>query len=77
VQRRLQRARRGSRNRERRRETVAARRRKVANQRRNFHHKIARQFIECYELIVVEDLAIANMLRRATRCPIWTIPARS
>jgi putative transposase len=65
AQRRLQRARRGSKNRERRRETVAARHRKVANQRRNFHHKIARQFIECYELIVVEDLAIANMLRRA------------
>jgi putative transposase len=69
AQRRLQRARRGSKNRERRRETVAARHRKVANQRRNFHHKIARQFIECYELIVVEDLAIANMLRRAKPVP--------
>jgi putative transposase len=69
AQRRLQRARRGSKNRERRRETVAARHRKVANQRRNFHHKIARQFIECYELIVVEDLAVANMLRRAKPVP--------
>jgi putative transposase len=69
AQRRLQRARRGSKNREHRRETVAARHRKVANQRRNFHHRIARQFIECYELIVVEDLAIANMLRRAKPVP--------
>ncbi|MGE2813759.1 RNA-guided endonuclease InsQ/TnpB family protein [Mycobacterium heidelbergense] len=65
AQRRLQRARRGSKNRQRRLETVAARHRKVANQRRSFHHKIARQFIERYEVIVVEDLAIANMLRRA------------
>jgi putative transposase len=65
AQRRLQRAKRGSNNRRRRRETVAARHRKVANQRKDFHHKTARQLVATYDLLVVEDLAIANMRRRA------------
>jgi putative transposase len=63
--RRLARAERGSKNRGRRRKTVAARHRKVANQRRDFHHKTARRLVERFELIVVEDLAIDNLLRRA------------
>ena len=69
AQRRLTGAKRGSKNRRRRRETVAARHRKVANQRRDFHHKTARILVESCELIVVEDLAIANMLRRAKPVP--------
>jgi len=48
-----------------RRETVAARHRKIANQRKDFHHKQARALLERYDLLVVEDLQIANMLRRA------------
>ena len=43
---------------------MAARHLKVARQRRNFHQKTAREFVKSYDLIVVEDLAIANMLRR-------------
>jgi putative transposase len=69
AQQRLQRAKRRSRNRDRKRETVAARHRKVANQRRDFHHKQARQLVERYDLLVVEDLQIANMLRRAKPVP--------
>lgn len=69
AQRRLSRARRGSTNRRRRRETVAARHRKIANQRKDFHHKTARRLVEAYDLIVVEDLAIANMLRRPKPVP--------
>ncbi len=65
AQRRLQRARRGGKNRATKRETVAARHRKIANQRKDFHHKQAREFAARYDLIVVEDLKIANMLRRA------------
>ena len=65
AQQRLQRARRGGRNRAARRETVAARHRKIANQRKDFHHKQARELTARYDLIVVEDLKIANMLRRA------------
>jgi putative transposase len=65
AQRRLQRARRGGRNRAAKRETVAARHRKIANQRKDFHHKQARELAARYDLIVVEDLKIANMLRRA------------
>ena len=69
AQRRLAQAKRGSNNRRRRRETVAARHRMIAKQRRDFHHKTARKLVESYELIAVEDLAIANMLRRAKPAP--------
>jgi putative transposase len=65
AQQRLQRARRGGKNRAAKRETVAARHRKIANQRKDFHHKQARELAARYDLIVVEDLKIANMLRRA------------
>jgi putative transposase len=65
AQQRLQRAQRGSNNRVARRETVAARHRKIANRRKDFHHKQARGLAARYDLLVVEDLKIANMLRRA------------
>jgi putative transposase len=66
---RLQRAKRGSNNRVARRETVAARHRKIANRRKDFHHKQARELTARYNLLVVEDLKIANMLRRAKPKP--------
>ncbi len=69
AQQRLARANRGSNNRGRRRETVAARHRKIANCRRDFHHKTARTLVQTYDLIAVENLAIANMVRRATPVP--------
>jgi putative transposase len=69
AQQRLQRAKRGSRNRGRKRETVAARHRKVANQRKDFHHKQAHALVAGYDLLVVEDLQIANMVRRAKPVP--------
>jgi putative transposase len=69
AQQRLQRAKRGSKNRERKRETVAAWHRKIANQRKDFHHKHARTFVESYDLLVVEHLQTANMLRRAKPVP--------
>jgi putative transposase len=65
AQQRLARAKRGSKNRKRRRETVAGRHRKIANQRRDFHHKQARALVAKYDLLVVEDLQIADMVRRA------------
>ncbi len=65
AQQRLQRARPGGKNRAAKRQTVAARHRKIANQRKDFHHKYARELAARYDLIVVEDLTIANMLRRA------------
>jgi putative transposase len=69
AQRRLASAERGSKNRLRRRATVAARHRKIAHCRRDFQHKTACVLVKRYELLVVEDLAIANMLRRAKRIP--------
>ena len=38
--------------------------RTIANQRRDFHHKTARQLVGSYDVIAVEDLTIANMVRR-------------
>jgi len=64
AQQRLQRAKRGSNNRVARRETVAARHRKIANRRKDFHHKQARELATRYDLLVVEDLKVANMLGR-------------
>jgi putative transposase len=69
AQQRLARAKRRSKNRDCKRETVAARHRKIANQRKDFHHKQARALVGRYELLVVEDLQIANMLRRAKPVP--------
>ena len=61
---RLARAKRGSNNRRCKREAVGSRHRKISNRRKDFHHKQARELAARYDLIVVEDLKIANMLRR-------------
>ena len=65
---------RGSNNRRAARETGAARHRKIAAQRRDFHHKTARALLVEADVIVVEDLKIANMLRRAKPRPDPDIP---
>lgn len=69
AQKRLRRATRGSSNRSARRETVAARHRKIASRRKDFHHKQARELVARYDLLVVEDLKISNMVRRAKPIP--------
>jgi putative transposase len=60
---------RGSNNRRAARETVAARHRKIANQRRHFHHKTAKALVVEADVFVVEDLKIADMVRRAQPRP--------
>jgi putative transposase len=65
----LARKKRGSNNRRAVRETVAARHRKIANQRRDFHHKTARALVVEADMFVVEDLKIADMVRRAKARP--------
>ena len=76
AQQRLARSKRRSRNRVHKRESVAARHRKIANQRKDFHHKQARRLVESYDLLVVEELKIANMLRRAKPVPDPYNPGR-
>jgi len=65
AQQRLARAKRCSNNRGRKRQTVAARHHKIANQRKDFHHQQARALVGRYDLLVVEGLQIATMMRRA------------
>ena len=69
AQQRLERAKRGSKNRGRKREAVGAWHRKIANQRKDFHHKQARGLVERFDLLVVEDLQIINMVRRVRPVP--------
>jgi putative transposase len=45
-------------------ERVAAAHRKVRNQRKDLAHKLSRGLIDRYDVIVHEDLKIANMVRR-------------
>jgi putative transposase len=76
AQRALVRKQSGSNNRRKARQTLAARHRKIANQRRDFHHKRAHELVTDYDLIAVEDLNIANMLRRAKPVPDLHEPGR-
>jgi putative transposase len=62
----LARKQRGSKNRRAARETVAGRHRKIASQRRDFHHQIARKLVNDYDVIVLEDLEVKNMCRSAS-----------
>jgi putative transposase len=69
AQRALSRKQRGSNNRRRQREVVANRHRKVAAQRRDFHHQLARRLVRAYDVVVIEDLAVKNMSRSASGTP--------
>jgi IS605 OrfB family transposase len=44
---------------------VAKTHRKIASQRRDFHHKEARKLVDKHQLIVLEDLEITNVSKRA------------
>jgi putative transposase len=61
LQRRKDRARPGSGNRRRLRRQLAREWRKVANQRRDFHHKTARTLVDTCDVVALEDLRVANM----------------
>lgn len=61
----LARKKRGSANRRQARSVVANRHRKIADQRRDFHHQTARRLVNDHDVIAVEKLAVANMVRSA------------
>jgi putative transposase len=46
----------------------------VRNQRTNAHHQLSRRLVNEYDLLVLEDLAITNMLRTPTARPDPTSP---
>jgi putative transposase len=56
----------GSGNRRRAKRKLAKLQRKLANQRRDFHHQTARNLIDTCDVIAVEDLAISNMTSSAS-----------
>ena len=59
----LSRKKRGSHRREKARQAVARAHRKVANQRRDFHHKQANKLVQEHQTIVFEELQLANLVR--------------
>jgi len=69
LQRRKDRARRGSGNRQRIRRQLAKEWRKVRNRRRDFHHKTARALVNTCDVIALEKLHTAAMTRRPAPRP--------
>jgi putative transposase len=69
LQRRKDRARRGSGNRTRLRRALAKQWRKVRNRRRDFHHKTARTLVDTCDVIALERLNTAGMTRRPAPKP--------
>ncbi len=65
LQQALSRKKRGSHRREKARKAVARAHRKIANQRRDFHHKQAKHLIKQHQTIVFEELEITNVSKRA------------
>jgi len=66
LQRRMQRAKPGSGNRRRLRRQLAREWRKVANQRRDFHHKTARGLVDACDTVALEDLPVGGMTASAS-----------
>jgi putative transposase len=63
VQRRQARKQKGSNNRHKQTKKVAQVHRKIRNQRKDFHHKISRQLVDSFDLIVYEQLRITNLVK--------------
>ena len=76
LQRRKERAKRGSGNRRRLRRQLAREWRHVRNQRRDFHHKVARALVSDYGLIAVENLNVdglaAGILAKSVHDAGWS-----
>src|SRR5665213_4051778 len=74
TQRKLSTKRRGSNRHRRQLEDLARLHRKLANQRKNAAHQLSRQLVNDYDLIVLEELAIANMVRAPRAKPDLDAP---
>ncbi len=62
-QRKLSRKKKGSNNRKKQKTVVATVHRKIRNKRSDFHHKISKELVTDYDLIVFEDLKVKNMVK--------------
>ena len=63
LQRHLSRCQRGSRGRERARQAVARQHWKVANQRRDFLHRLSARLVRQFDAIIIEDLAVSGLAK--------------
>ena len=62
-QRRLARKKKGANNRKKQKRVVGVVNRKIRNQRADFHHKISKELVADYDIIVFEDLQVKNMVK--------------
>ncbi len=60
----LSRKKRGSHRRDKARKAVAKAHRKIANQRKDFHHKASKKLVERYQVIVFEDIQTCNLTKK-------------
>ena len=63
AQQKLSRKAKGSANRHKQKKKLAGIHKKIANQRRDFEHKVSKIYVEKYDTIFVEDLSIPNMMK--------------
>lgn len=61
----LSRKKRGSHRRTHAKKLIGKAHRKIANQRKDFHHKASRMIVNRYQVIVFEDIQIVNLVKRA------------
>jgi len=62
-QRIMSRRKKGSKRRDKQRKKVAIIHEKIANQRKDFHHKLSRRIVDENQVICIEDLAVKNMVK--------------
>lgn len=62
VHRRIHRAELGSKERRKHKKSLAKIRRKIANRRKNFNHQVSRQLVNRYDILVVEDMNLNDLL---------------
>lgn len=63
AQRRITRRKKGSKRRKKAARLAARQHERIANQRKDHLHKVARKYVNAYDTIVVEDLQVANLIR--------------
>jgi putative transposase len=62
-QRKLSRKKKGSKNRNKQRKKVGKIHKKISNSRKDYNHKVSKKLIDLYDLVVLEDLQVKNMIK--------------
>lgn len=69
IHRRIHKASKGSLERKKHKLTLAKANRKIGNRRKDFNHKLSRKLVNAYDIVVVEDVKLADLKARASEGP--------